>query len=358
VIERDLGGVSAPHHRISARVNRSELNEDRRMELSRIAFDNYCAYLPPKIGHWGLLYDRRVHQAIVRGLVARVADLTVLDLHRDPETVSAFAREHRDDPQVGTMAFMANQPSFDLSYSQAHNDALGEFSQWHASKMKVCFEVWDGNFESLFAERADTVQARCRDMLARVRLQRRLSYAATADAPDDLDIDCRGVTWITETGFEDYDYILPTGEVVTCPSSLDGSATLHGWLIGTLPFGSKYGQLSPGELVVRFARGRVTEVSGSNRAVCSDFEHALEAFPSLQHVSEAAVGMSRCVAATAPSHTAGHLWHERHLGFHIGLGARLAQTPHPDVPTFGQHLDLVFRHGQLRAADGSELLTW
>jgi hypothetical protein len=328
------------------------------MELSRIAFDNYCAYLPPTIGHWGLLYDGRVHQAIVRGLVAQRGDLTLLDVHRHPEAVGAFAREHCDDPQIGTMAFMANQPAFGLSYSQAHNDALDGFSQWPPSKMRVCFEVWDGNFESLFAECADAVQARCLDMLARIRLQQRFSYAATADAPDGLHIECRGVTWITETGFEDHDYILPTGEVVTCPSSLDGSATLHGWLIGTLPFGSKYGPLSPGELVVRFARSRITEVSGSNLALCSDFEHALAAFPPLQHVSESAVGMSRCVAATAPAHTAGHLWHERHLGFHIGLGARLLQTPHPDVPTFGHHLDLVFRRGQLRAEDGSELLTW
>jgi len=144
----------------------------------------------------------------------------------------------------------------------------------------------------------------------------------------------------------------------TCPSSLDGTATLHGWLIGTLPFGSKYGPLSPGELVVRFAGSEVAEVSGSNPALCADFYRALAAFPELQHVSESAVGMSRSVAATAPGHPAGHLWHERHLGFQIGLGARLAQTPHPDVPTVGHHLDLVFRHGQLRAADGSELLTW
>jgi hypothetical protein len=328
------------------------------MELSNIAFDNYCAYLPPTITRWGLLYDGRAHQAIVRGLTARLADLTLLDMRCGPEAISAFAREHRYDPQVGTMAFMANQPAFDLSYSQAHNDALGELSLWRATKMRACFEVWDGNFESLFAEPADTVQARCLAMLARVRPQSRLFYAEDADAPDGLDIECRGVTWITETGFEDYDYILPTGEVVTCPSSLDGSATLHGWMIGTLPFGSKYGQLSPGELVIRFAHGRIAEVSGSNRGLCSDFERALAAFPSLQRVSESAVGMSRCVAATASAYTTGHLWHERHFGFHIGLGARLAETPHPDVPTFGHHLDLVFRHGQLRAADGSEMLTW
>lgn len=328
------------------------------MRLSPTAFDNYCAYLPPAIERWALLYDERIHQAIVHGLVERVPNLTLLESRRDPDATAAFARAFRGDPRVGTLVFGANMPAFNLGYSQIVNDAHREFEKWRSSRMKACFEVWDGNFESLFAEPADAVRARCLEMLERISTQPRFSYAVDAGSPERLDIACDGVTWITETGFEPHDYILPTGEVLTCPSSVDGSAALEGWLIGTLPFGSKYGTIGPGEFIVRFAHGLITEVSGSNHALCADFDHVLTAFPPLRHVSEAAVGMSRSVSAAASSHTAGHLWHERHLGFHIGLGARFVQTPHPDLPTTGHHLDLVFRHGQLSAADGSPLLTW
>ena len=73
------------------------------MESFRIAFDNYCAYLPPAIGHWGLLHDSRAHQAIARELVARLPDVTLLALPGDPAAVSAFARTYRKDPQVGLL---------------------------------------------------------------------------------------------------------------------------------------------------------------------------------------------------------------------------------------------------------------
>jgi leucyl aminopeptidase (aminopeptidase T) len=224
--------------------------------------------------------------------------------------------------------------------------------------VKLCFEVWDGNFESLFAEHSHDLKARCEEMHARVAAQDHLSYSAAPGHAGRLDIECHDVVWITQTGFEGYDYILPTGEVCTCPSSLEGTVALDGWLIGTLPFGAKYGYISPGELVVRFSKGQVAEVSGTNRRLCADFEGVLAKLPTLQHVSEVAVGMSHAIARAATTHTAGHLWHERHLGFHIGLGARIPQTPHPELLSTGPHLDLVFKHGALHAADGSEILAW
>jgi hypothetical protein len=331
------------------------------MEPSSAAFDNYCAYLSPAIERWGVVFDSTYHSAIVRGLLARLDHVTLLDLRAGPQPVAAFAREHLHDDRVGAMEFLLNQPTFDVGYSPELERAIGEFDRWGTYKVKICFEVWDGNFASLFSEDSQELRARCLEMHARIRDQPGFSYGAPPGGTGRLDIECRDAVWITQTGFEHHDYLLPTGEVATCPSSLDGTASLGGWIIGTVPFGAKYGHLSPGEITLRFARGEVAEVSGSNARLCADLELVLAKFPTLRQVSEAAVGMSRAIAGAARTHTAGHFWHERHIGFHIGLGARLPLTPHPDLADLapiGPHLDLVFEHGALRAADGSALLAW
>jgi hypothetical protein len=328
------------------------------MEPASIAFDNYCAYLSPTIEHWGIVFDGGFHQAIVRGLLARIKHATLLDLRDGPQPLIDFAREHIHDDRVGALEFLLNQPTFDLGYPPALNAAIGEFDNWTTRKLKLAFEVWDGNFEALFSEPSHDLQARCLEMHARISAQKQFSYSAAAGHPGRLDIQCHDVVWITQTGFEPHDYILPTGEVATCPNSLEGTVSLGGWLIGTIPFGAKYGFLSPGGLVLRFAQGQIAEVTGTHAKLCADFEAALAKFPTLRQVSEVGVGMSHAVASAARIHAAGHFWHERHLGFHIGLGARLPQTPHPDLLPTGPHLDLVFEHGALHAADGSDIHAW
>ena len=322
------------------------------------AFDNYCAYLPPTIEHWGIVFDGAFHQAIVRGLLARLGDATLLDLRAGPQAVREFAREHIHDDRVGALEFLLNQPAFDLGYSPALNAAIGEFDRWRTRKLKLAFEVWDGNFESLFSEQSHDLRARCVDMHARISAQKQLSCSAAGGDSDRLDIQCHDVVWITQTGFESYDYILPTGEVATCPNSLEGTVSLGGWLIGTLPFGAKYGRVPPGGIVLRFVQGQIAGVTGTHHELCRDFEAVLARFPTLRHASEVGVGMSHAVASAARAHAAGHLWHERHVGCHIGLGARIPQTPHPELLPTGPHLDLVLEHGALHAADGSPLLAW
>jgi hypothetical protein len=328
------------------------------MEPASTAFDNYCAYLPPAIEHWGIVFDGACHPAIVRGLRARIEHATLLDVRDGPDALVAFARAHIDDDRVGALAFLVNQPAFDPGYPAAINAAIGELDRWHTRKLKYAFEVWDGNFEALFSEPSQDLRARCLDMHARVRAQKQLSYAAAAGHPGRLDIQCHDVLWITQTGFEPHDYQLPTGEVATCPNVLEGTASLGGWVIGTIPFGAKYGFIAPGGLELRFARGQIAEVTGNDRTLCGDLELVLDRLPVLRNVSEVGIGMSHAIAEAARTHRAGHFWHERHVGFHVGLGARLPQTPHPELLCTGPHLDLVFAHGALHAGDGAELLAW
>lgn len=328
------------------------------MALGSTAFDNYCAYLSPAIEHWGIVYDSEYHGEIVRGLLERIGHATPLDLRDGPDALVAFARQHIDDDRVGALEFLLNQPTFDLGYPPALNKAIGEFDTWGTHKLKMCFEVWDDNFAALFAEPSHELRARCLEMQARLRAQDRLSYAAPVGQSGQLDIQCHDVAWITQSGFEPYDYILPTGEVAACPGSLEGTVAPGGWLIGTIPFGAKYGRLAPGDVELRFARGQLVQIAGNHRALCSDLDLVLGKFPTLHQVSEVGVGMSHAIASAAMTHVAGHFWHERHRGFHIGFGARLPQTPHPELLPTGPHLDLVFQQGALHAADGSELIAW
>jgi len=255
------------------------------------------------------------------------------------------------------LGFLVNQPAFDHGYSAAQQDALTPFNRWGTHRMKVCFEVSDANFHALFAEPSHALRDRCVDMRSRAAAEPRMSYSVEGRA-DRLDMDCAGATWITQTGFEDHDYILPTGEIAACPRSVEGTISPEGWIIGTLPLGAKYGRIAAGDVSLRLSRGEVIEVSGDDRRLCADVEMVLTRVPSLRHVSEIGVGMSRAIAGAAASHPVAHLWLERHFGFHLGLGARLPQTDHPDIEATGHHLDVVFAHGVLRGAGGDALLAW
>lgn len=328
-------------------------------DVRRAAFENYCAYLPPAVEQWGIVFDGAFHRSIIEGLVDRLDSPLLFDIREvDPQTLIKFAQDRINDSRVGVLGFLVNQPSFDAGYSTLQRAALAQFNRWPARRMKVCFEAWDGNFSSLFAERSRDIRARCLEMRDRLGAEERIFLSSGNDRRGDLDIDCDGVRWVTQTGFEDADYILPTGEVATCPRSVEGEVAPGGWIIGTLPLGSKYGRVSPGEIVLRFTAGRITGISGMNRKLCADLEMVLTRVPALLNVSEVAVGMSLAIANAAKTHPVGHLWHERHFGFHIGLGARLAETDHPDIECTGHHLDLVFAHGALRGADGGEIIAW
>jgi hypothetical protein len=171
-------------------------------EVDNAAFDNYCTYLSPSIEQWGILFDSRFHQAIIRGLLERVKRPTLLDIRQDPQVLAAFASEHIHDDRVGMLQFFVDRPTFDVNYAEAQYDAVRAFDGWSARKVKLCVEVWDGNFEALFSEHSRDLQARCIAMHARITAQTRFSYTATRGRSDRLDIECHDVGWITQTGFE------------------------------------------------------------------------------------------------------------------------------------------------------------
>ena len=82
----------------------------------------------------------------------------------------------------------------------------------------------------------------------------------------------------------------------------------------------------------------------------------LERIPGLRYIAEIGVGQSKAVSRAAKKQTGACLWHERHFGLHLGLGATLSdepgkrRTPH--------HLDLVLRSGCVADQRGRVILHW
>jgi hypothetical protein len=322
------------------------------------ALDNFCAYVPQAIERWGVLFDGRFHGSIVKGLLERIDSATLLDVADDPQSISGFSQQYIDDDRVGVLGFVINHRTFDAGYSADQSGALAGFNKWRLSKMKICFEVWDANFCTLFAECSHDLRTRCLAMRDRVSTQARLRYCLSGSQRNDFYMDCEDTVWVAETGFDDDDYMLPSGEVATCPRSVEGVLSPTGWIIGTVPFGAKYGLISAGDIVLELLGGRIVRVSGNDVRLCADFEAVLSKVPALSTVSECAVGMSRAVSRAATTHPTGHFWHERHYGFHVGLGARVPQTSHPTIKSVGHHLDIVFRHGTLHDSSGAEIIAW
>jgi leucyl aminopeptidase (aminopeptidase T) len=118
----------------------------------------------------------------------------------------------------------------------------------------------------------------------------------------------------------------------------------------------KYGRLDPPALAFRFRKGEVAGVTGNHRLLCKEIEAAFTTHPGLRRVAELGIGQSKAVRHAARREEVGCLWHERHFGVHVGLGAGLHEEPE-ERPT-KHHLDIVLATGRLAGATDRTILTW
>ena len=75
----------------------------------------------------------------------------------------------------------------------------------------------------------------------------------------------------------------------------------------------------------------------------------------LRRVAELGIGQSKAVARAAHKEQVGCLWHERHFGVHLGLGAGLHEAPGRVTQ---HHLDIVLANGALAGESGRTILAW
>jgi hypothetical protein len=306
------------------------------------AVDNFVQYLPDKVRHWLVALTPGPHDKVAGAVLPRLGSSEVVVLAElGPRGIRDLVGDNVQRPDVGFLEFTVGTAQ---QWSLDHLRAMAGFDRWPRERMRRCVDVWDANFAVLFAEDPVELADRCRSAWLEVSAHPQLGYGNPEPA---LRLDCAGVSWTAYTGFEEHDHILPSGKVSCRPRSVDGELDLDGWLVGTIPFGLKYGRIRPGELILGFAAGRVTHITGSRTELIRDLENTLHRVPGLQSVGELGIGQSRAVVEAAALHLMGCQWHDRHVGIHLGLGAELPESDGFGRGATAHHLDVVLATGSL-----------
>lgn len=325
------------------------------------SLDHLVSYLPRDLSHWIVVYEGSFHSEIVSRLRGRLESAEFFDLEMEAgQSIRSVAIANRDNERAGFLEFVIRYPASVYGGDSPGAEGLDDFVFWPQTRTKLCFDVTDNNFCDLFAETPEEVTERCSRLRDRVARAETLFYHEGPGAVNPVTINCAGSEWIAYSGFgQTFDHVLPSGEVACLPKSVDGRLRVDGWIIGTIPFGVKYGRIQRGELELKLENRRIVAVSGTNGKLCADFEGALSAAPRLQRISEVGIGQSLAVRQAAQNHKLGYSWHERHFGLHFGLGAELPREDQSNNPrTGGHHLDIVISTGMLSGSTASEILTW
>jgi leucyl aminopeptidase (aminopeptidase T) len=319
----------------------------------RQAVENFKEYLPIA-SRWVIAYERPYHSRILNELVPHLGLSELVCLGEDsPARVAKLGRKHRNDPDWAFLEFAVCDGRI------THNEidyrrALMEYSAWSAERMRLCFDVTDANFAVLFSEAPRELARRCQNLRKRLSGCKSLTFTDSGSGASSLNLKCPRDKWQVYAGLTKDDYMLPTGEVAGEPKSIEGELAVDGWIVGTIPFGIKFGAIKSGDIRLSFHDGRITLVTGKRRALCRDFEMVLNRIPGLQYVAEVGFGQSKAVGRAARKHETACLWHERHFGLHLGLGATLANE---DRRT-SHHLDLILRRGKVMNERGVEVIKW
>lgn len=320
----------------------------------RAAVANFLSYLPDGVRRWVVMFEPPFHARAVGEVVARVeVEALFAAGHADPGDVlrTAEATAARDD--VGYLEFVVTDGRFDHA-GVDYREAVRPFASWPNHRVRLCFDVWDDVFPVLFGERRDDLVCRCAEMAARVDGAGPFAY----EGPGTGGLVWSAGGWVRCDGATDADYLLPVGEVACRPSTIDGELDVDGWVIGSIPFGLKYGRVRRGDLRLRFEAGEVAAVGGGRAGLCRDVDLVLERVPQLRLVSEVGIGQSLAATEASAVVPAGMQWHERRVGLHVGLGAELPDTVEERTNLTTHHLDLVLAAGTVRTGSGDVVLDW
>lgn len=318
------------------------------------AIINITKYLPPA-QRWIVAFEPKYHSRLVADLATCLGGTCeLLRLGQDtPERVQHVAAEYRDDPRYAFLEFQVCDGELTRGGINYH-DALALFWNWTEDRLRLFFDVTDNNVGVLFSESPRLIERRCLRMREKLSTCRTLTFRSQAGS--NISIDCSAVEWHAYTGFAPLEYTLPSGEVACAPVSVDGELYVEGWIVGTIPFGIKYGPIFQDALRFSFRAGSIVRVDGEFPALCRDVEHVLDRIPALREVVEVGFGQSRAVSQAAKDCEVGCDWHERHFGLHLGLGATLPVNTISRRKT--DHQDIVLRRGRVVNEYGSMVMRW
>ncbi|HEX8581722.1 MAG TPA: hypothetical protein VF640_05320 [Acidimicrobiales bacterium] len=319
-----------------------------------VAVRNFAAHLPRRVRRWVVMYEPAHHAEAV----ARVAPLLEVE-HlfaaglADPAEVRRVAEATTGDGEVGYLEFVVTDGRFDHD-GVDYRDAVRPFASWPNDRVRLCFDVWDEVFPMLFAERREDLVGWCGEVAGRVAGCRSFAYEGRPGGW----LRWSAGAWVRCDGSTDGDYLLPVGEVACRPDAVDGELVVDGWVIGSIPFGLKYGRIHAGALRLGLRSGEVVAVGGDDVGLCRDVEMVMERVPQLRLVAEVGIGQSRAATAASRVVPAGMQWHERRVGLHLGLGAELPDTVVERTHLTSHHLDVVMATGSVTTDAGDVVLAW
>jgi leucyl aminopeptidase (aminopeptidase T) len=158
--------------------------------------------------------------------------------------------------------------------------------------------------------------------------------------------------WVHIDGFVDaaleLTVNLPPGEIATYSDDVHGVIRFRGGLLGTIPIGRKYGFIDePITFVIE--HNRVVSVHARDPHLQQDLEFCLDFTPQTRAVCEIGLGTHPAIRSLCGLN---YTYEEKHYGFHLGLGASLAQQNVERVTE--HHLDLLFAESRV-VVDGQLL---
>nr|MDQ2944892.1 hypothetical protein [Acidobacteriota bacterium] len=262
-------------------------------------------------GEYGQLAERIINQLQL--------PYTSVNFLTESERVKDIALTHRTNLECAACLIYL------LDYAMVAGDDnyrrlvsnLGYFDSWEVTNIRLLADVPEFLFDAIFRmSRADLQRLGSR-LKAKVQNAAKISISGRGSH---LKV---GVgEWYANDG-QPTDHILPCGELACIPTSMDGVVVVEGTMLGTIPFGFKYGRIHAGDLILEFSDRHVVGVSGDNRDLVADVETIFASLPALRRVGEAAISFN-----TAIEHLPGigYQWEEKYPGFHFGLGAELSEN--------------------------------
>jgi leucyl aminopeptidase (aminopeptidase T) len=222
-------------------------------------------------------------------------------------------------------------------------------------RLDMTFTLCDcaDRFEDLFAIPPDEITKVNSELLERVDGGSILR--AVNDDGTNLSIQLsKQYDWVMIDGFvereHDLTVNLPPGEIATYPARVDGTVVFRGALLGTIPIGRKYGLIED-PITLQIEQSVITRIDAPSPSMQADLEFCLKAVPYADHVCEIGLGTHPAIRSLTGLN---YSFEEKHLGFHIGFGASLAQQNVERVTH--HHLDMMFAEIRLDL-DGAPLFS-
>lgn len=273
--------------------------------------------------HGSDTYESVAHH-IDSGLSNRGLKGTLLHFEKEPERVREIGIRHRRDPHaVVCITYLLDygRVARDSTY-RSHIKNLCVFDFWDIPRFRIIADVPFEIFGQIFAQsKADLVQ-RADWILERLTDIGSIEVRTNGGAELVVKLAKDPTPWYRNVGNPD-DHVLPVGELAARPLSVDGRVDFSGTLLGTIPFGFKYGFIQPGELVLDFSHGLLTNINGTNTPLIRDLEKIINHLPSLARVGETSMSINTGITKLAGT---GYQWEERYPGFHFALGAELSEN--------------------------------